>query len=55
LQSILASLKGMSSWLSDAERSERLGFQVGAISGTAGVVVALLLAPPRRAKRRTAN
>ena len=42
----------MSSWLTDAERSERLGFNVGAISGVAAVVVvAFLLALRRRRKR----
>jgi hypothetical protein len=56
LQSILASLKGRSSWLTDAERSERLGFNVGAIAGTAGVVVvALFLSLRRRAPRPAAK
>jgi hypothetical protein len=41
----------LSSWLTDAERSERLGFNVGAIAGTAAVVVVALLLALRRRKK----
>jgi hypothetical protein len=51
-QAVLASLEGKCSWLTDAEGSRRLGFNVGVISGAvAGVAVVIFLALRRRSKR----
>jgi hypothetical protein len=48
LQSILGSLGGQSSWLSDAERSERLGRMEGMLVGVMVVLTAALVVLRRR-------
>ncbi len=48
LQSILASLEGESSWLSDAERSARLGRMVGMLVGILLVLAALVVLRRKR-------
>jgi len=51
LQAVLASLEGKSNWLTDAERSERLGRQVGEIVGVAVGLVLVGFLLRRRAKK----
>jgi hypothetical protein len=51
LQSILASLEGESSWLTDAERSARLGRLVGLLVGMALVLGASVVLRRKRAAR----
>jgi len=55
LHGIVLSLKGQSSWLSEAERSERLAFSVGAIAGVLGILVAALFLALRGRGRRQAK
>jgi len=50
---ILATLDGRSNWLTDGERSERLGRVVGSILG-GGIVIAVMIAVRRRRRRRAA-
>lgn len=55
LQSILGSLDGQSSWLSDAERSERLGRMVGFLVGGLIVVIAAVMVLRRRKRAELAS
>jgi hypothetical protein len=57
LEAVLASFEGKSNWLTDAERSERLGEIVGTVAGVvagAAVVVFLLQRQRRRRKQQAA-
>jgi hypothetical protein len=48
IQSVLGSLDGRSSWLSDAERSERLGRLVGFLIGGLGILAVAVVVLRRR-------
>jgi hypothetical protein len=55
LQSILGSLDGQSSWLSDAERSERLGRMAGFLVGGLAVLTAAVVVLRRRKRAAGAS
>ena len=52
LQTVLGSLEGKSNWLTDADRSERLGRVAGSVIGVA-LGVALVVYLLRRRRRRS--
>jgi hypothetical protein len=55
LHGIVLSLNGQSSWLTDAERSERLAFSVGGIAGVLGVIVVAVFLALRELRHRRAK